>query len=265
MKKNIFIAIVLGIFSLTACNKASLKPAQDTKANVVLYTYAPGDEYDSDNSLRVRLAFNPVVEQAWLAAIPTENVPEGDALVAYVKANGSEVKAVDKDFDFVLEGMKGENTIVAMVYGKGEYNFACTDFMAYSWSTVATGVYTPSKVFGPSENAKLQICDQSPNRYRVQDAWGKGSRMFFELASDPQTDGDGDEFYYVHATSMETGSTYGSYGMVYARDVAAWQGDDSYIEWNVFYPEYNYLEIYLQYYVGAGSLGYGPDHFTAAE
>ena len=136
-------------------------------------------------------------------------------------------------------------------------------FLKVSWETLATGTFSESIAFGATvPDVKLQHCVTFPERYRLVDPLGFGQDITFTSVGEKQEDKDG-EYYVLSLKPQESGYVYGSYGMVYVRDVASWQGDDYYLDGSRYYIADNYVQLFVQWYVSAGSFGYGYDTFVA--
>ncbi len=136
------------------------------------------------------------------------------------------------------------------------------------WTDICTGTYTPAALvtnWGYSAlPGTLQKCESVEGRYRIANVFCPGGHVVFSLVGDEQTDKGGDKFYTITAGAQSTGTTLLSFGTLYFRDVATWQGDTSWLENSYYYPDYNEVYIFMQYFVSAGNAGYGTDSFKPA-
>ena len=95
---------------------------------------------------------------------------------------------------------------------------------------------------------------------------GFAPNVFFCLVKSVQH-----ELQYFRVEPQTTPFTYGDYGTVSVRDLGYWQDDDSYAydsNYGCFiYTNVNKNGVVLavQYFVSAGSLGYGWDEFEPEE
>ncbi|MBQ9547705.1 MAG: Ig domain-containing protein [Bacteroidales bacterium] len=134
-----------------------------------------------------------------------------------------------------------------------------------TWSNLCRGSFSSQTLsqklgLGTYEDIVLQKCSIE-GEYRIKDAYGTGYDIPFSIASDLLTDDEGDRYYLIRVGTLATPFEYNSYGAVSARDVATWQGDDEYLQNSWFYPDLGYVQIYMSYFVTAGTLGYGLDKF----
>ncbi len=279
MKKYISLIAAVAALVFTACEQiAGTEPGNDPNPNVIVYTYAPGGEYNPDNDVAIRVAANNKVEELYYFLEPAADFDanleaKGESGYAdYVKANGQKAELVNSDidgakvFNAIITGIKGENRIAVAGFSSSASDLAYTSFTGLSWTDLANGTYsseTMAKLGAGPVPAKLQKCDQIEGRYRFPDLYTPGFHRVFEVVGSAQKDKDGDTFYNVRVANQPIGLSYGNYGMISARDVATWQGSDDYLQNNVYYPDYNYVDIWTQYNVSAGNLGYGYDTFQA--
>ena len=280
MKKYIYIILAAtAALSLSSCQKeVGTLAGNDTAPHAVLTTFAPGDEYDSDCDVAVRFTANDVTTGLYYLAEKTadknaRNMSD-EQYADYVVSNGTKVTTsvnqIDgsQSADVVLQSLFGDNTISVVASNGSAKHLASTTFSGLQWVTLATGTFSSGRMSAlgvPASKTILQKCEQLEGTYRFKDLYKTGYHYVFKTQGKAQTDADGDTFYYVTVAGQEIGLTYGSYGNISVRDVATWQGNEAYLQYNTFYPDYNYVIIWAQYYVSAGSLGYDDDIFTADE
>jgi hypothetical protein len=274
MKKYIIIS-ALAVLALVSCQKeVGSVPGNDTAPFALVGTSSPGDGYDSDCDVKIRFTANSATEELYYFIEPTatKDAREMDdqAYADYVVANGTKLDPVVNEYDgsktqdIIGTSVFGDNTISAVAVGGGKKYIAYATFSGVQWTTLATGTFTSAvlkKLGLGAIPTKLQKCEQVPGLYRFPNLYADGYHYQFKLATEALTDGDGDTYYEVSVEGQETGLSYGSYGAISVRDVATWQGNTGYRVYNNFYPAYNYVIIWAQYYVAAGNLGYDDDEF----
>lgn len=151
----------------------------------------------------------------------------------------------------------------ASMYALDSKPYVSFSFLKVKWETLATGSLDSWFMEDVLPGVTLQHCETFPERYRFLDPYGVGVNLVFTLFGDEKQDQDGNRYYNCRVAPTETPFTYGSYGAISFRDVGYWQNNDAYAAWNLFYPDDNYVSLTLQWYVAAGSLGYGDEVFVA--
>lgn len=275
MKKYIIIS-ALAVLALVSCQKeVGTLPGNDTAPFALVGTSAPGEGYDSDCDVKIRFTANNATEELYYLIEPTatKDAREMDdqAYANYVVENGTKLDPVVNEYDgsktqdIVGTNVFGDNTISAVAVGGGKKYIAYATFSGVQWTTLATGTFTSSflstKGIGPIAT-KLQRCEQVNGLYRFPNLYADGYHYQFKIASEEMTDSYG-KYYELTLEGQETGLTYGTYGPLSVRDVATWQGDSGYRQYNYYYPDMNYVCIWASYYVSAGTIGYDDDIFTA--
>lgn len=270
--KNILKIVLLsiGVAGLAACSQDSV--GGNESPNVIISQYKPGDGYNSDNDVKLRVTANSAVDSVW---IMVETAEQHDAHVKelgesgyakYIAEEGTALDLSTSEFDNakvwtdVVKDLKGEHIITAAAVGNGEYVSSSTSFTGRSWSDFAIGTYT-SCWRGAIENVKLQSCDQDPELYQFVSLFKEGFNIRFNIYSEET--GEYGDYYTITVPSQETGLDYGNYGAVSIMDVSTWQSDKTYAAENVFDPELKILQIWAAYLVPAGALTYNYDTFVA--
>lgn len=276
MKKYIYslFAVLLATATMTSCTEEEgTVPGNDSKPNVVMYTYKATKPYNEDNDIAVRLAFNNKVEEAYYLA---EKATEKEAHIAslgeegymdYVVSNGTKVADVTADADLTLTGMYGKYAITAVAVSGNQKAAATTEFTGLEWEDVVTGTYyfriCPDLLGMTTSATTLQICTSDETLYRFKDVFGKDAHMKIQLLPDyAATDADGTYTYFripaVDTPFTENGTTIG------ARDIGYWQGSSAWITSNGYesgmYEDY-YCFLCIQYFA-AKSKGYGYEYFV---
>ena len=271
MKKyfyNIMFAFI-GALAFTACSEESgTEPGTDSKPVVTVYQYEASLPLSADNDCVIRVAANSSVESAYYlvekAADKTGRNLTADAYADYVISNGKKIEnlKVDSPVDLAITDMMGDYIITVVgVNANAKYSTE-TSFKGLDWRDITEGTYyfKKSNVTGKaSTTATLQYCANVDGLYRIKDVYGKGYSLKFTGTGMKGTDADGN-FEVVRVAAQPTGLTYGKYGAVSVRDVATWQNTDDYLD-NSMYED-GYCYFWVQYFVSAGSLGYGYDEFV---
>lgn len=271
MKKylyNIMFAFV-GILALTACkDERGTEPGTDSNPVVTIYQYDAQLPLSTDNDCVVRVAANSSVESAYYLAEKADDKAARnlapDAYADYVVSNGTKIDnlSAGNPVDLTLTGMMGDY-VITVVGVKGSTKYATeTSFKGLDWRDIATGTYTfakPAATGQTSTTATLQYCANVDGLYRIKDVFGAGYSLKFTGTGKKGTDTTGN-FEVVRVAAQPIGKTYGNYGDVSVRDVATWQNSDDYLD-NAMYDN-GYCYFWVQYFVSAGSLGYGYDKFV---
>lgn len=278
MKKYIYslFAVLLATATITSCTEEEgTVPGNDSKPNVVMYSYTVSKPYNEDNDIAIRLAFNNKVEEAYYLA---EKATEKEAHIAsmgesgymdYIVSNGTKISDVTADADITLTGMFGKYAITAVAVNGSQKASASTEFIGLDWEDVVTGTYyfrVNTAVTGMETNSTtLQVCTTDATLYRLKDVFGTDSHMKIQLLEDYTATGADGTYTYFRIPATSTPFTYGSYGEVSVRDVGYWQGNSAYVTdygyESGMYADYNCF-FCIQYYVSAGSLGYNYEFFV---
>lgn len=274
MKKNLIYTMMalLAVFSLTACSEdEGTEPGNDRKPVATVFTYSAEVPYDPDVDCKVRIATNSATQEVYYLAEKTTdyesrlNSGGESGVIDNVVSNGTKAEAsVATPIDVVLQNLGGAYTIEVVAANGSTKTLATAEFTGYAWIDVAKGTYTSQYKYASnfgfaSVETTLQYKEADPTQYRFKDLFGTGQHLLFNKTS--YDSGDGGTLMSVSAQS--TPFTYGSYGTLYVRDVATWQGDNSYLVYNILYPT-GECQLWLQWYVSAGNTGYGLDYFIPA-
>jgi len=284
MKKYI-VLFAAAVLSLASCQKDQFgtMPGNDSDAFVTLSTFTPGTGYDSDSDVSIRMSANNVstaVYYFYELTSDKEARKMGEETYAdFVVKNGTKATVTESKLegaqvaDVVLQGLKGANTISVVAVGaNGSKKLATAEFFGIDWQLITTGAYTFAKaaigkVVGANtvEGVLLQQRADEPTTYRLKNVYGTGNHLILTSTGIKGEDSDG-KFTLMRVAAQGIGGSYGSYGAVSVRDIGTWQGDDSYNTdpdgLPIWFYEDGSMYLYLQYYVDAGSLGYGCDTFV---
>ena len=271
MKKyiNSIMFVFLGLAMFTACSEESgTEPGTDSNPVVTIYQYAAQLPLSADNDCVVRVAANSSVESAYYLAEKADEKTArnltSEAYADYVVSNGKKIEnlSVSNPVDLAVTDMKGDY-IITVVGVKGNTKYSTeTTFKGLDWRDIVTGTYNfakPNATGKESAKATLQYCANVENLYRIKDVFGPGYSLKFTGTGMKGTDVIGN-FEVVRVSAQPIGTTYGSYGEVSVRDVATWQNSDDYLD-NQMYDN-GLCYFWVQYFVSAGSLGYGYDKFN---
>jgi hypothetical protein len=277
------ILVLLSILTFTACSEdEGTSPGSDGQPHVSLNMYPASLPYDSDNDQILRMAVNQQTESVYYLAEKTADKDArgmaADAYADYVVSNGKQANLETDAFsggktgDVIIEGMKGDYTITAVAVSGGTKVSSSVTFWGPNWLDVTNGTYTFSaraqQRLGVEEKKStvLQCLESDPTQYRFKNLYGVGHSLLLTLTDKTDKD-DYDKLQYFRVQPQATPFTYSSYGTISVRDLGYWQDDDSY----AYDPGYgcfmytenykNFVVVAVQYYVSAGSLGYGWDEF----
>lgn len=275
LKKYLFAFLaVAGLATLAACSDdEGTEPGNDGSPVVTVYTYAPGEDYNSDEDVLVRIVPNNQVSEIYYHCDLTSKVDEyiaanGEgAYTDYVIESGTKLEA-GKVQDIVLTGLLGQHTIsVVGVAGNGAKSpVRFMPFTGLTWAPVVQGTITFGYLGGiglAPRHVELQICDYDESLYRVKDMYKEGAHLKFSVLDMGEEDGEGNVIKYCRVANQDTGLSLTSYGAVGVQDVGYWQGSDSFVTGggfeNRFYvsgPKQYQFEFMLEYFVSAGALDY---------
>lgn len=280
MKMKYFHGFVTALcaFGFAACvAEQGAVPGNDPAPAVTIFSYTPDLPYNADNDISLRFATNEQTSDAYYLAEPTA---DRDARVAsvgengymdYVVSNGERLTGISGESasDVILTDLMGEYTITAVAVGNGGKTASAISFTGLEWENIVSGTYYFGAVaftsdFEPRPTV-LQKCTSDETLYRFKDVFADGYSLKINiLPGYTATDEDG-TYRFFRIAAQPTPYTYGSYGSVYIRDIGYWQGNDAFVTNNGYESgmyEDGYCFLCAQYYVSAGSLGYGYDEFV---
>lgn len=279
MKKVLYslFAAIVSLTMTTSCSEdEGNNPGSDSQPKATIFKYDAELPNNPDNDVRVRFGCNAQVKDLYYAAIPaaeSEKMSE-DALADYIMSKGQKVTTEadnytgGSNYETTIKDLFGDYVIAALAVNGSQKTVSKTNFTGLIWKDVCNGTYYINEKIAPaigmeSADATLQKCENVENVYRFKDVFAPGYSIKFTITGIQDADQYGN-FTTLNVAQTVTPFSYGSYGTVYCRDVATWQGNDSYTSSNQFY-DYNEIYIWMQYFVGAGNLGYGFDYFIPSE
>ena len=285
MKNTLYslIVVLAGFMLMTSCEKeVGSLPGNDTDPFVAMTLSSASLPNDPDCDVVVRLAANSAATDVYYFAETeaqknSRNLAE-DAYADYVVQNGKKATLTKSEYDganiadLVIKSLYKKNIVSAVAVAGDKKYIVSKDFTGIQWNTLSTGTYKFAKaaianaVGSATVTTSLQQSAEDETQFRFKDVYGVGHNLnFFVLPDYTATDSYG-TYTYARIAAQATGLSYGSYGAVSVRDIGYWQGDDSYITDSGFegcYYSKNLVILYAQYYVSAGSLGYGYEYYQA--
>lgn len=284
MKKYILMSLVgLLTFSFTSCKEDSgTEPGTDEKAVATLYTYEAPSPYNPDNDVVVRMVGNNKVEDIYYlaetkAAYDANLKEKGESgYIEYVIANGTKGEIVEEaktvlgevTVEKVFTNLIGEYVIAAVSVSPSGKKLSTTTFVGLEWEDFTDGYYSfgsgsPLPVVSglSGVSTMLQHCTTAgkTDLYRLVNVFGDGYHMKFSIMPETEEETEDGLAWYCRVPIQPTSWSYGQYGTLFVRDIAYWQGSDSFAT-NADYGCYMYEDGYtffpLQYSVSAGNVGY---------
>lgn len=286
MKKYVYICglLLMTVLSLTACSEdEGTEPGNDSRPAVTLYTYTPGDDYNADNDVKVRIATNSKTSEAYYLAEPKADQEKnlqsmGEAAYEdYVIQKGKKVDNISADVatDVIITDLVGEYAITVVAVNGNDKSMATISFRGLAWNDVVSGTYEFSEkaaeVTGKaSTTTTLQVCTTDETLYRFKDLFGSGKSLKLNMLDLQGKDQNG-TYRYFRIPVYETPLTYRNYGNVYIMDIGYWQGNESFITQGGYESrlyENNACAVYAAYAVNQSgkyaSITYGYDYFEPA-
>ena len=282
MKTRIYLFALAAVSLLVASctEKIGTEPGNDTIPVVTVYNYAPSAEYDGDTDQRIRFVNNGKATQAFYLVDKTADkaaIIDAQGEEAYIRKVMSQGTAIsfnsDGMFETTVTDMPGEYDISVVASDGSASTLRSVSFKGIAWNTASSisGTYKLHRASiqnlagGSSFPALLQRHETDEKLFRIKGALGPGTKITIRLIDKTGTDEDG-TYTYFRIPEQATPFTYNNYGTVSVRDIGYWQGDDAYVTDNGFesgmYADGTCF-LCIQYYVSAGSLGYGYDYFIA--
>lgn len=265
---KISIFAILTSMLLSACSaEEKMAPVKDAEPASTVYTYTPGEEYNADNDVRVRIVPNSQVNEVYYLVESADQIAEfkeknGEAAYAdHVISDGTKINVKDGNLDFVIRDLYGQYYITVVSVGNGKRGVNQGEFFGLSWDDITTGTYQfalSAKLGVTTASTTLQICTSDETLYRFKDLFGAGKSLKIVLMPEYKATDDDGEYTFFRVPSQKTGLIYGDYGEIGVRDVGYWQNDDAYVTEYEYesgmYADYSCF-ICVQYFVSAGNLG----------
>lgn len=231
-------------------------PGSDSNPVVTLYSYAPsGKGANPDNDVIVRFATNDKVTSVKYIVVTADEAKDltDDAFRQKIETEGTVVENLgpNGNAEVTVTGIKGDVNIAAVANGSNLSN--TISFTGLDWKVMKTGTFVcENDLLSTTSEATLEKCDNVENLYRINNAFGSGSKIEFSMADQTAEDEDG-VYECVRVPAQATPWSYGNYGSIYIRDYAYFTGSDSYIKTSGMYEDGS-MFLCLNWYVSAGYL-----------
>lgn len=196
MKKYIYTLFVglLAAATMTSCSEEQgTDPGTDGKPAVVVYQYAPGEGYNADNDIRLRVAANqPTKEAYYLSELTADKKAfvENNGKEAYMNRvieNGTKLDEISgaSTQDVILTGIIGDYTITVVAVNGGQKSAAETMFYGIKWNPLGTGTFTStfftnednSPASFPVEVAKADHAEW----YKITEPYEEGKNLIIKM------------------------------------------------------------------------------------
>lgn len=276
--KGLF-ALLLVAATASCSDEQGTFEGNDSLPKITIFQYVPSLPNNPDNDTSLRFAANSQTTAGYYLA---ELTADRDARVAqlgeagyadYVVSNGTQLAGISgaSTTDVMITDLMGEYTITAVAVSGAAKVASSVTFTGLQWADVVAGTYYFEAVAAMEDmepvETMLQICTTNSSLYRFKDVFATGYHLKINLLPNQAADEDG-VFTMFRVPAQPTPYEYGSYGAISLRDIGYWQGSDSFVT-NLNYCSGMYEDYYcfisVQYFVSAGSLGYGYDYFVPAE
>lgn len=274
--------LFLPVIAFTACTEdEGTEPGGDGNPALTVYSYKTVAPNDPDIDATYRVATNNKTDKLYYlseAASSASSAESDDAIAQRVVSQGTEV-ALGTDTisgghvaNVVVKNMVGDYNVYFVAASGNTLSLAKKTFTGLEWVDVCTGTYYYSKNFQKnlgfpeSKKTTLQYLKSDPTQYRFKNFYGVGYSL--KLVKTTTTGSDKyDTFDFLRVPAQVTALTSKAYGALSVRDLGYWQNDDSFA-FDAGYGCYMYnnklkntIILGIQYYVSAGSFGYGWDEF----
>ena len=230
--------------ALTACSEEQgTEPGSDANPAVTIFQYAPGDGYNADNDIKLRICANNQTAEAYylteLTADKEENLSTmGEAgYMNYVVENGTKVTGIEgeSDADVILTGLIGDYTITVVAVNGSRKTASEVTFYGVQWDSLGQGTLT-CNVLGGTATCEIKKAAHA-EWYKAIAPIEEGMDIVFKVGEDGSVS--------VEDQPIFTDTTY---GVVYTNNVSGTptggqKNDDGTIT------------VYLYYYCSAGNFG----------
>ena len=115
MKRNIY-RIFMGLLvlsSIISCSEEQgTEVGNDSEPSVIVYQYTPGEDYNADNDIKLRIAANNRTQEAYYLYELTEDKEK------YIATNGDQKKAFETTFYGIQWNILGEGMFQSTFFGE---------------------------------------------------------------------------------------------------------------------------------------------------
>ncbi len=158
MKRNIY-RIFMGLLvlsSIISCSEEQgTEVGNDSEPSVIVYQYTPGEDYNADNDIKLRIAANNRTQEAYYLYELTEDkekyiATNGEAAyLEHVVTDGIKLDDISGEStqDVVLTGLIGDYTITAVAVNGNQKKAFETTFYGIQWNILGEGMFQ-STFFG---------------------------------------------------------------------------------------------------------------------
>ncbi len=272
-----WLAVLFAAAVVSSCTEdEGTEPGNDSEPVITIYQYEASRPNNPDNDVVLRFVANSQTTDGYYLAELTADkesrvASQGESgYMDYVVSNGSKLNISSESVaEVTLTDLYGNYTITAVAVNGSQMTSSETTFTGLDWSDVVTGTYyygaSSSLDYGAATSSTtLQVCTTDATLYRFKDVFGSGYSLKINLIDQYDRDSDGEYQFFRIPEAQETPFVYGSYGTALVRDIGYWQGNDAYVT-DYGYESGMYADkscfLCIQYYVSAGSLGYGYEYF----
>lgn len=207
---------LLATIALTACSEdQGTEPGSDANPTVTIFQYAPGDGYNVDNDIKLRICANNQTAEAYylteLTADKEENLSTMGEVgyMNYVIENGTKVTGIEgeSDADVILTGLIGDYTITVVAVNGSRKTASEITFYGIQWDSLGQGTLTCGAlgVIAPCEIKKAAHAEWYKAVAPIED----GMDIVFKVNEDGSVS--------VEEQPIFTESTY---GVIYVNNVS---------------------------------------------
>lgn len=211
MKKYIsyLFSILVAVAALTSCSEdAGTEPGSDGAPKAVIYTYTPGEPYNPDNDIQLRIATNQQTSEAYyLAELATEKEKHiasmgENGYMDYVISNGTKIEGVsgNSNVDIFLTDLVGNYSITVVAINGNTRTSSSVNFMGIEWSLIGEGYYT-APMFGVTDMPVQVYKAGHAEWYKMPSIFEEGKDMVIKVNGASAT---------VDQQDVFTEPTYGS-------------------------------------------------------
>ena len=277
MRKYIYsiLTVAMSLFTFSSCSyDDGVERGGDKDMKITLYEYSVSAPLSVDNDLHLRVCGNNLVQEVYYKVFSETDYSQlsESAIVDKTKSEGTKAELAEDPqnggyvADFVVKDMVNACRIAIVGVNGNNYSFASTEFFGLQYEDICKGKYKFASFYeksiggvAPAE-VVLQKCTNKEGLYRFKDLYGTGCSLKFYLTGETAKDKDGNVYKEIYSPSNDTPYSYDSYGQVFTRDYYTLNGSNI----GAFYDD-NYVELCMNYYVSAGSLGSAWEDFIPAE
>lgn len=174
--------------SITSCSEEQgTNPGEDSRPAVIIYQYAPGEGYNADNDIKLRISANSQTQEAYyLCELTSEKADfiEINGEAAYmdqVTEKGIKLEEISgtSNQDVVVTGLIGDYTITAVaVKGNTKTAFE-SSFYGIQWDVFGEGTYH-SSMFNATFAVEVRKAAHA-EWYKLIEPFGEGKDLVIKM------------------------------------------------------------------------------------